>query len=453
MTYTRLGKVLIVDDDKGNREDTGQFLESEGFDVLMATGGPEALTHFTDGISVIITDLVMPGMDGMDVLHAARDEAPHVQVILVTGQGSEHAAVVALKSGAFHYVTKPVNPGELANLVRQACEKHRMASEIAALHDQLHAKYGFSNIIGTSEPMRRVFERIRMVADVRSTVLIEGETGTGKELVARALHHSGPRRKKPLIAINCAALPEALVESELFGHQKGAFTGAVERRTGKFQAADGGTLLIDEIGDMPLELQSKLLRALETGSITPIGGNKEISLDVRIVASTNRNLQDFVADGKFREDLFYRLNVVNIHLPPLRERVDDIPLLVRAFVDELAAENNRPVKDVSPAALVQLKTFDWPGNVRQLRNVLESVIVTATREIIEAEDLPEPIRQTSARHAARSFVNPGMTLEEMERDAIRLALARAGGNRTDASIALGISVRTLQRKIKEYVLE
>ena len=453
MTSADFGKVLVVDDDKANREAAGQFLESEGFEVLSAASGPEALAHFKDGVSVIITDLVMPGMDGMDVLHAAREEVPHAQVILMPGQGSEHAAVSALKSGAFHYVTKPVNPDELANLVRQACDKYRMASQIAVLHEQLHEKYGFSNIIGTSDPMRRVFERIRMVADVRSTVLIEGESGTGKELVARALHHSGPRRKNPFVAINCAALPEALVESELFGHQKGAFTGAAERRTGKFQAADGGTLLIDEIGDMPLDLQSKLLRALETGTITPIGGNKEIPVDVRIVASTNRNLQALISDGKFREDLYYRLNVVNILLPPLRERSADIPLLVRAFVDEIASENGRPVKDVSPAALAQLQAFDWPGNVRQLRNVLESVIVTATRETIEAEDLPEPIRQTPARHTARSLVTPGMTLEQLERDAIRLALARTGGNRTEASHALGISVRTLQRKIKEYTLE
>jgi DNA-binding NtrC family response regulator len=453
MTSACAGRVLVVDDDKGNREATGLFLESEGFHVITAANGPEALAHFVDGISVIITDLVMPGMDGMDVLRAARDNARHAQVILMTGQGSEQAAVAALKSGAFHYVTKPVNPDELANLVRQACDKYRMASEIAGLHQQLNDKYGFSNIIGASEPMRRVFERIRMVADVRSTVLIEGESGTGKELVARALHHSGLRRKQPFVAVNCAAIPEALVESELFGHQRGAFTGAVERRIGKFQAADGGTLLIDEIGDMPLDLQSKLLRVLEMGSIAPIGGNKEIPVDVRIVASTNRHLEDMVSEGKFREDLFYRLNVVNIHLPPLRERSDDVPLLVRSFVDEIASENNRPVKDVSPSALALLQAFDWPGNVRQLRNVLESVIVTATHEVIDAEDLPDRIRQTRARHAARSLVDPGMTLDQLEQDAIRLALARAGGHRTEASHALGISVRTLQRKIKEYNLD
>lgn len=453
MTSVDFGSVLVVDDDRASREATRQFLECEGFNVLTAASGAEAMEYFADGVSVIITDLIMPGMDGMQVLQAARDEAPHAQVILMTGQGSEHAAVSALKSGAFHYVTKPADPEELASLVRQACDKHRMASEIAMLHRQLVAKYGFSNIVGVSEPMRHVFERIRMVADVRSTVLIEGESGTGKELVARALHYNGRRRKKHFVAINCAALPEALVESELFGHQKGAFTGAIERRTGKFMAADGGTLLIDEIGDMPLDLQSKLLRVLESGSITPVGSNCETPVDVRIVASTHRNLESLIQEGRFREDLFYRLNVVKILLPPLRDRREDIPLLVQTFVKELASENDRTIREVSPAALAKLQAFDWPGNVRQLRNVLESLIVTATTDRIELENLPDPIRETPARRSTRSLVRPGMSLEEIQREAIRLALARSDGNRTEASHALGISVRTLQRKIKEYNLE
>ena len=446
-------RILLVDDDKSSRESTRLFLEAEGFEVIAAKSGAEALEQLTEGIAVIITDLVMPGVDGMEVLRTARDEVPHASVIMMTGQGSETAAVTALKSGAFHYLTKPVDPENLANLVRQACEKHRMAAEIATLHQQLQQKYGVDNIIGTSEPMRKVFEKIRMVADTKSTVLVDGESGTGKELVARALHQNSPRKKKPFVALNCAALPEALVESELFGHEKGAFTGAVDRRVGKFQAADGGTLLIDEIGEMPLDLQSKLLRAIETRQVTPLGGNREISVDVRIVASTNRDLQKLIEDGRFREDLYYRLNVINIKLPPLRERREDIPLLVRAFINELAAENNRPVKDISPEALAQVQAFDWPGNVRQLRNTLESVIVTATREVIDTEDLPEPIRKTPAKRVARSLVKPGMTLEELEREAIRSALKRTGGNRTDTSQMLGISVRTLQRKIKEYGLE
>ena len=304
----------------------------------------------------------------------------------------------------------------------------------------------------TGSEVRRVFEKIRMVADTRSTVLIEGASGTGKELVARALHYSSARCRKPFVALNCAALPEALVESELFGHEKGAFTGAADRRLGKFQAADGGTLLIDEVGEMPLDLQSKLLRAIETRCVTPIGGNREIEVDVRIVASSNRNLEQSVSEGKFREDLFYRLNVVNIRLPPLSERREDIPILVRAFIDELARENDQPVRDISPDVLAQLQGYEWPGNVRQLRNVLESVIVTSTGEMIEVHDLPEPIRQARPARLTRSVVKPGLKLEEIEKEAIRLALEQTQGNRAEASEILGISVRTLQRKVKEYEL-
>ena len=452
MISARVGKVLLVEDDKASRESITLFLERKGYEVVPARDGAEAVEHLTEGISVIVTDYAMPGMDGLELLRVVREEAPHAPVIMMTGQGSEDVAVAALQTGAFHYLTKPVVPEELVSLVRQACEKWRMATEIAALHQQLHEKYGFSNIIGTSDAMRKVFEKIRMVADSRSTVLIEGKSGTGKELVARALHFNTVRRRKPFIAVNCAALPEALVESELFGHEKGAFTGAVDRRIGKFQAADGGTLLIDEIGDMPLELQSKLLRAIESRCVTPIGSNKEIKVDVRIVVSTNRNLAKMVQEGDFREDLFYRISVVNLRLPPLTERREDVPLLVRAFIDELAKENNRPIKDITPAALAQLQGYDWPGNVRQLRNVLESVIVTATREVIDVPDLPEPIRGARPVSLAHSLVKPGQTLEELEQEAIRLALRRSDGNRTEAAEQLGISVRTLQRKIKEYDL-
>jgi DNA-binding NtrC family response regulator len=361
-------------------------------------------------------------------------------------------AVQALQAGAFHYLVKPIDPDELLSLVRQACEKYRMATEITELQQQLQEKYGFANIIGVSDPMRKVFEKVRMVADTRSTVLVEGASGTGKELVARALHYNSTRHKKPFVAINCAALPEALVESELFGHERGAFTGAIDSRIGKFQAADGGTLLIDEIGDMPLDLQSKLLRAIESRCVVPLGGNREIKVDVRIVASTNRDLVEMVKRAEFREDLYYRISVVNIKLPPLKERPGDIPLLVRAFVDELAEESQRPVRDITPAALARLQGYEWPGNVRQLRNVLESVIVTATREIIDVPDLPEPVREARPVPIRRSLVKPGMTLEELEKKAIRVALRQTDGNRTWAAEQLGISLRTLQRKLKQFGL-
>ncbi len=452
MTSTVEYKALLVDDDASSRDSTTLFLEAKGFSVVKARNGTEALRHLAEGISVIITDLVMPQVNGMELLRVARRKTPHTPVIMMTGQGSESLAVEALKAGAFHYLTKPVNPDELLSLTRQAIEKYQMASEIAALRTHLDERYGFSNIIGKSDPMRRVFERIRMVADTRSTVLIEGESGTGKELVARALHFNSARRHKPFVAINCAAIPTSLIESELFGHEKGAFTGAVEPRKGKFQAADGGTLLIDEVGEVQLDLQSKLLRAIESRCVNPIGGNREVAVDVRIVTSTNRNLEELVKEGRFREDVFYRLNVVNIKLPPLRERREDIPLLVRAFIDEIAAENQRPAKDVTPEALALLRGHDWPGNVRQLRNMLESVIVVSSREVIDVADLPEVIRGARPVRPTPSVVKPGMTMSEIEKEAILQALDLANGSRSEASKMLGISVRTLQRKLNTYGL-
>ena len=450
MTSIVKKKALLVDDDASSRDSTALFLEAEGFSVVKARNGAEALHHLTEGISVVVTDLVMPQLDGMELLRIAREEIPHTPVIMMTGQGSEAAAVKALKGGAFHYLTKPVNPDELLSLVRQAVEKYQMASEIADLHKHLNERYGFSNIIGKCDPMRKVFERIRMVADVRSTVLIEGESGTGKELVARALHFTSARCKKPFVAINCAAIPDSLIESELFGHEKGAFTGAVTPRSGKFQAADGGTLLIDEIGDMQLDLQKKLLRVIESRSVNPIGGNRDVTVDVRIVTSTNRNIEELVKQRKFREDLFFRLNVVNIKLPPLRERREDIALLVRAFIGEIAAENNRPTHDVTPEALALLQGYDWPGNVRQLRNLLESIIVVASREIIDVVDLPEVIRGARPIRSALSVLKPGMTMSQIEKEVILQALDGANGSRSEASKVLGISVRTLQRKLKRY---
>jgi DNA-binding NtrC family response regulator len=452
VTVTREETVLLVEDDASSREATATLLTRRGYAVIKVRNGQQALEHLADGVSVILTDLVMPEIDGMELLRIAREELPHTPVIMLTGQGSEAAAVEALKAGAFHYLTKPVNPDELLSLIGQAAEKYQLASEIAMLHQHLNEQHRFGNLIGRSDPMRKVFERIKIVADARSTVLIHGESGTGKELAARALHMHSPRRKKPFVAINCAAIPEALVESELFGHEKGAFTGAVSTRTGKFQAAEGGTLLIDEIGEMPLELQSKLLRAIETRCINPVGGNREIDIDVRIVASTHRDLETLVKESKFREDLFYRLNVVNIWLPPLRERKDDIPLLARAFINDIAAENGRPARDLTSEALSCLEAYDWPGNVRQLRNALESIIVMSSREIIDVADLPAAIRGEHPRPSMPSIVRSGMTMTQIEKEAIAQALDAAGGNRREVSRILGISVRTLQRKIKEYGL-
>jgi DNA-binding NtrC family response regulator len=447
-----LARLLLVEDDPSTRESTRLLLEDQGYQVLTAEDGEQALRHLNEGIAVIITDLKMRGLDGMQLLHAAREQTPHTPVIMITGHGSEEAAVSALKSGAFHYLKKPIHPEELLHLVHQALERHRMSGEIAALHDQINQLAGMQGIIGQSQPMRKVFEKIRMVADARSTVLIEGESGTGKELVARALHLNSSRRNRPFVAINCAAIPETLIESELFGHVRGAFTGAAEKRTGTFLAAEHGTLLIDEIGEMHLDLQSKLLRAIETRRISPLGSSEEIELDVRLIASTHRDLQELIAEHKFREDLYYRLNVVNIKLPPLRERREDIPLLVRAFIDEIAAENQRAVRDISPEALARLQAHDWPGNVRQLRNMLESVIVMSTREIIDIVDFPEPIRQADSAPPLQALIAMGMPMAQIEKEVIRQTLIRTGGNRSEASKILGISTRTLQRRIKEHSL-
>ncbi|HON65488.1 MAG TPA: sigma-54 dependent transcriptional regulator [Phycisphaerae bacterium] len=446
------GKVLLAEDDAATRESTRLLLEDQGYEVVASEDGAQALQRLNEGVAVIITDLKMRGVDGMQLLHAAREQAPQTPIIMITGHGSEEAAVAALKSGAFHYLKKPIHPEELLHLVREAIEKHRMSVEIAALHQQINQLAGMHGIIGQSKPMRKLFETIRLVADTRSTVLIEGESGTGKELVARALHLNSSRRNKPFVAINCAAIPEALIESELFGHVRGAFTGAADKRVGTFLAADRGTLLIDEIGEMQLDLQSKLLRAIETRRICPLGSNEDIELDVRLIASTHRDLQSLISQHKFREDLYYRLNVVNIKLPPLRERREDIPLLVRAFIEEIAAENNRPVRDITPEALARLQSYDWPGNVRQLRNVLESVIVMSTRDVIEAVDFPEPIREASSTPPLQALIAMGMPMCEIEKEVIRQTLQRTGGNRSEASKILGISTRTLQRRIKEHNL-
>ncbi len=446
-------RLLLVDDDRASREATAAFLAGQGFTVATAASGRAALEQLTDGIAVIITDLRMPDLDGMQLLQLAQQRVPHAPVIMVTGHGTQNAAVQALKAGAFHYITKPVNPDELVSLVRQALDKNRMALEIARLHEQLRLRRGFGGMVGNSGTMRRVFEIVRMAADSPSTVLIEGESGTGKELVARALHDLSRRAGGPFVPVNCAALPEALIESELFGHERGAFTGATDRRVGKFQAADGGTLLIDEIGDMKLDLQSKLLRAIETRCVTPVGGNRQVAVDVRIIAATNRDLSEMVRQQRFREDLYYRLNVVQVRLPALRERPEDIPLLTRFFLGEIVKDAGRAPLELTPEALACLRAYTWPGNVRQLRNILEGVVVLSTRPVIDVGDLPEEVRRGRPVAADPAAVGPGLSLAEIEKEAIRRALQAAGGSRAGASRALGISVRTIQRKIAEYGLE
>jgi two-component system response regulator HydG len=442
-------KVLLVEDDKEGCEAMATWLRSEGFDVITAHDGEAAKHHIHDGVAVIVTDLQMPKTDGMAVLRLARDKAPHAAVILITGHGTVNSAVAALKEGAFDYLTKPVKPKELAQCVRTALSERSMAAQIASLHTRINKEHAFENIVGNSPAMRAVFEKIKLAADAKSTVLIIGESGTGKELVVRALHYCSSRRNKPFVPVNCAAIPESLIESELFGHEKGAFTGATGRRQGLFEAADEGTLFIDEIGEMNLGLQSKLLRAIETRRIMPVGSSKEVEVNCRLVAATNRDLAEEVRKKNFREDLFYRLKVIEIHLPPLRDRVEDIPLLVGYFLDVIARENQRPVSEISQEAMDVLLSYNWPGNVRELRNTLEGIVVLSPRNRIEVTDIPQHIRGAASAHLV---TRAGMTMQEIEKEAIRRTLEQTEGRRSEAAKILGISVRVLQRKIKEHDL-
>jgi DNA-binding NtrC family response regulator len=451
MSERSVPHILLVDDDRASRETLAEWVERQGWKGIAVGDGDEAISHIHDGVDVIVTDLMMPHTDGMQLLQVAKQRAAHAAVIMVSGMGSVETAVEALKHGACDFLTKPINLKELKHRIERALEQRSMAMEIADLHRQLRERRGIDDMVGQSRPMRELFEKVRLVADSNSTVLVIGESGTGKELVARSLHLNSARRSRPFLPVNCAAIPDTLVESELFGHEKGAFTGAGEKRKGVFQAAEGGTLFIDEIGEMSLGLQSKLLRAIENKKVMPVGSATELPVDVRLIAATNRDLQDAVQQKEFREDLYYRLKVIVLRLPPLRERRDDIPLLVRFFIDQLAEEAKRPVHDITQEALHALRQYDWPGNVRELRNTLEGIIVLSLKERIELGDIPEHIRQAEASAPVSSF-EPGMTLQELEREAIRRTLDSTGGHRAETADRLGISVRTLQRKIKEYGL-
>ncbi len=443
-------KVLLVEDDRDQCEAMGDWLRAEGFDVLTASSGKEAIKQLHEGVAVVITDLQMPGLSGLDVLRLAKDQAPHAAVILVTGHGTIQSARDALKLGAFDYlVKKSFKPRDLTNLVRQAVRDREITAKIADLHAKVHEDSSFENLVGRSDAMRAVFERIKLAADAKSTVLITGETGTGKEMVARALHYTSARRNKPFLPINCAAIPESLIESELFGHEKGSFTGATARKAGLFEAADSGTLFVDEIGEMNQGLQSKVLRAIESRRIMPVGSSKEIEVDVRLIAATNRDLWEEVKNKNFREDLYYRLKVVEIHLPLLRERVEDIPILARYFLDQIVRENQKPAREITDEAMDVLLSYSWPGNVRELRNTLEGIVVLSANEKIDVNDLPEHIRRDAS---ARTVVRAGVTLAEIEKEAIRKTLEQTEGRRAEAARILDMSVSALQRKIKQHEL-
>ncbi len=447
------GRVLVVEDHESERRAVIQILKGEGFTIFGAENADKALGYMDENVDVVLSDLHMGDVSGIDLLQLWKKQRPDTQFILLTGQATVNTAVEAIKAGAYDYVTKPVNPDELILLIKRAIEAQRKDKEIDNLRRRLDHRFGLDQIVGESKQMKDVFAKIQRAAPVDSTVLILGESGTGKELVAQALHHNGPRKKGPFVAVNCAAVPATLVESELFGHVRGAFTGATDRRMGRFEQADGGTLFIDEIGDFELGLQAKLLRVLETLTVTPVGGHEDRKVDVRVLAATSRDIGKMVAEGKFREDLFYRLNVVTITLPPLRDRPDDIAILVEHFMKEITEQKHTGPRRISPEVMRRFQTYRWPGNVRELRNTLESMMVLAEGEVLTENDLPERIADSFADVASPKEVPTGVKMEELERLAITKALEQCRGNRTHAADRLGISVRTLQRKLRQYERE
>ncbi|MDB5297992.1 MAG: sigma-54-dependent Fis family transcriptional regulator [Phycisphaerales bacterium] len=446
---SKAGRILVVEDSETERRAIGQILKAEGFNVFTAEDADRALSYAEEGMDLVISDVNLGDVSGMDLLSHWKKRQPLTQIILLTGYSSVNSAVEAMKAGAYDYLTKPINPDELLLVVRRAIETQRKDLEVDDLRRRLDQKFGLERIIGQSKAMKDVFHRVQKAAGYDSTVLILGESGTGKELVAQALHHNSNRKKGPFVAVNIAAVPSTLVESELFGHVRGAFTGATDRRMGRFEQADGGTLFVDEVGDFELSLQAKLLRVLEDHKVTPVGGHEDLKVDVRVVAATSRDISKMVKEGTFREDLYYRLNVVNVTLPPLRQRTDDIPILIEHFLKDIAATKHTAPHRVSPEVMRALTAYLWPGNVRELRNILESMMVLADGEILTDQDLPDQIRVGTPRPSSGTEL-PDLTIDELERLAIFRALDKCGGNRTHAASRLGISVRTLQRKLKEY---
>lgn len=441
-------KVLVVEDKHSEREALTRLLRMHDFDVVTSEDADKALSFLDEPVDLVISDLRMGENSGLDLLRYWKQKRHSTPFIMVTGYGAVDSAVEAMKLGAADYLTKPVNPDELLILVNKCLDLRKKDEQIKNLQERLDQRLGFERIIGSSPAMLEVFDLARRAAEADSTVLITGESGTGKELIAEAIHHNSPHKEGPFVAINMAAVPETLVESELFGHVKGAFTGATGSRVGRFEAADGGTLFLDEIGDLKMMSQAKLLRVLESNKITPVGSNEDRHVDVRVVAATSRNLQELVANGDFREDLYYRFNVVAIALPPLRQRREDIPLLVRHFLDELCAVNGKPRLDPDPELMNFLENHDWPGNVRQLANCIESMVVLATSTTLTLDNLPATVRSNHQRTGVEREERRERTLADMERRAVLQALDQNGGNRTQAASALGISVRTLQRKLK-----
>ncbi len=444
--------ILIADDERNAREGLARALR-RSFEVLLADGGQQALELLqAQPVDALLSDVRMPGMDGLTLLQRALALQPAPVCIMLTAYGTIELAVEAMRRGAYDFMTKPINLDRLELVLQRALRARTVEQENRQLHEELDSRYGLENLIGESAPMQELFATIRQVADARATVLIEGESGTGKELVAHAIHRLGPRARGPYIAVHCAALSPTLLESELFGHEKGAFTGAAERRQGRFELADGGTLFLDEIGEIDPATQVKILRVLEERSFERVGGRETVHVDVRVIAATNRDLKKMVEEGTFREDLFFRLYVVNLRLPPLRERPGDLPLLIQHFVRHFAQENGKKLEGITPDAVSALAAHPWPGNVRELRNVIERMVVLARGDRLTARDLPPSFRPTGGEASALVPKGGPLSLEDAERQMIVRALKAHDNNVTRAAADLGISRRTLHRKLNEYNL-
>ena len=450
--------ILIVDDDKNTRDGLNRALR-RSYSIHLAESAESALNILNDTtIDILLTDLRMPGADGLTLMQRALAQRPEIICILLTAYGSVETAVEAMKRGAYDFLTKPVNLDHLDILLKRALHSRSMESENANLREQLDNRYGLENIIGNSPAMQQVFDIIHQAAPTQATVLIQGPSGSGKELVAHAIHRLSTRSKGALVAVHCAALTSSLLESELFGHEKGAYTGAGSRRHGRFETADGGTLFLDEVGEIDPSTQVKLLRVLEERKFERVGGNQTIEVDIRLIAASNSDLRELVRNNKFREDLFFRLDVVNINLPSLKDRAGDIPLLCNHFLKELSEKNSKPIDSITPETINILSSYSWPGNVRELRNTIEKMVVLARSNKLTARDIPQNIRAETptTRASLQGTQAPSLdasSIADAERQMIENALLKSGNNRTKAAQELGISRRTLHRKLNKYKCE
>ncbi len=447
--------ILIVDDEKNTREGLKRFLEDKGYDVSLAEDGAKALELLkSDRPDIALIDLRMPNMDGLTLLHRTKSVSPNTVAIMLTAYGTVETAVQAMKAGAFHYLMKPVNLEELDLILKKALREHVLVEENRNLRkDLMQEKYEAGKILGKSQKIKELLQIAHQVAQSSATVLIQGESGTGKELLAHAIHEESPRKNKSFVTVHCASLTETLLTSEIFGHERGAFTGAVERKIGRFEMAEGGTLFLDEIGEISETTQVKLLRFLQSGELERVGSSKTIRVNVRLICATNKDLQAEVRSGKFREDLYYRINVILLKTPPLRERPDDIPVLAEHFLNYFSKINGKPITSITPQAMTRLRTYDWPGNIRELKNIMERMVVLAKGKVIDLENIPEDLQSRNLTDDGEFHHPNEIDLSVIEKSTIMKALKSLSGNKSSAAKKLGISRRTLYRKLEEYKID